>query len=101
MNKLATRIVTELGEALRTFGTYSFDDKGASEVMGISELVTELKKLPVQEVAVVLFEVANSKKHKGRGLQVAMHIVLDLQDWDELFEIPGIDSLLEGELPQG
>lgn len=95
---LAARIINELGVALKQFGTYAFDDKGPHEVMGF-EMTAELRKLPAAEAAAVLTMVATSKKYKGRGLQVASCIVCDLQDWDELFEQPGIDNLLDGELP--
>jgi hypothetical protein len=97
---LSTRIIKELGEALKMFGSYTFDDKGPDEVMDIGGLVEELKKLTSNEASEVLFEVARAKNHKGRGLQVAMYLVLDLQDWDELFTISGIDDLLNGNLPK-
>lgn len=99
MNDLSISILGTLGTALKTFGTYAFDDKGPNEVMEISDCVDDLRKLTPTEAALVLIEVATSKKHKGRGLQVAMSIVLELQDWDDLFAIPGIDDILNGELP--
>lgn len=99
MNELSQQILEALKDALRQFGTYSFDDKGPNEVMDIDEFVEHLRVLPPTEAAMVLIEVATSKKHKGRGLQVAMCIVLELQDWDDLFAIPGIDDILNGDLP--
>lgn len=99
MKQLSTRMIQELGEALRMFGTYSFDDKGSNEVMNTNKLVAELKKLSAAEAAEVLFEVAASKKHKGRGLKLACDLVVDLQDWDELFENTGVCDLLNGDPP--
>lgn len=99
MNELAQQIIEELGVALKEFGSYSFDDKGPNEVMDISALVAELRVLTPTDAAMTLIEVATCKKHKGRGLQVAMSLVTDLQDWDELFETPGIDDILNGDLP--
>ena len=97
MQTLSTRIIKELGESLKMFGSYTFDDKGPNEVMGIRELVEELRTLPATEAAAVLFEVAASKKHKGRGASVAETLICDMQDWDELFAIPGIDEILNGQ----
>ena len=99
MNKLSLRIMSDLSQALKDFGTYTFWDKGPHEVMAINELAEEVQALPPKEAAEVLIEVAQQKKHKGAGLQVAGAIVLELQEWDELFEIPGIDDILNGDLP--
>lgn len=99
MHDLSISIIGQLGLALKNFGTYSFDDKGPNEVMSIDDIVDDLRKLSPTDAAMVLIEVATSKKHKGRGLQVASTIVCDLQDWDDLFAIPGIDNILNDELP--
>lgn len=37
-------------EAKDQFGSYSYYDKGASEVMDVDALVRELKKLPIDEM---------------------------------------------------
>lgn len=99
MHTLATRILDELSEALEDFGTHSFDDKGAGEVMGTGELGYALRKLAPPDAAVVLLEVARDPRHKKRGLRVAEALVLELQDWEALFELPGIDDLMKGKLP--
>lgn len=100
MSDLAKRILEELGIALKQFGTYSFDDKGPNEVMDTNAFVEELRALSPTDAAMVLLDVAVSKKFKGRGLQVAMSLVTDLQDWDDLFAFPGIDDILNGDLPE-
>jgi hypothetical protein len=97
MHTLSTRIIKELGEALKMFGSYTFDDKGPQEVMGINELCEELRKLPAKEACDILVEVATCKKHKGRGLSVAMSIACDLQDWDELYANEVMGEILNGE----
>ena len=43
MNELTNECLTELGVALKRFGTYSFDDKGPGEVMDIDRLVGKLR----------------------------------------------------------
>jgi hypothetical protein len=99
MHQLALRAIDELGQALQDFGTYSFDDKGAGEVMDLGELEAALRRLVPAEAALVLTEVAKDIKHRRRGLKVAEELVLSLQDWDALFDEPGIDDLMNGELP--
>lgn len=99
MKPLSVRILKELGEALKmfgSFGSYTFDDKGADEVMGIPELVEALRKLSANKAAEVLLEVSGSKKHKGRGAYAAFTIACACQDWDELFAIRGIEDILDG-----
>lgn len=92
----STSILKDLGQALRRFGEYSFDDKGPSEVMDIESLVTQLRNLPAAKAGKILNEVASSNKYKGRGLSVAAQCVIDMQDWDDLFAVPGIDNIYTG-----
>jgi hypothetical protein len=104
MHTLATRILDELSEALADFGTHSFDDKGAGDVVDTDELGYALRKLAPAEAAAVLLEVARyghsrDTSNTRRALRVAEALVLSLQDWDALFEIPCIDGLMNGELP--
>ena len=93
------RVMKELGVALKQFGTYSFDDKGPNEVMDLNPFIDEFLKMPRKDAAEAIIEIASSKKYKGRGLTVAMHLVTEMQDCPELFEIAGIDDILNGDLP--
>ena len=93
MNELTNECLTELGVALKRFGTYSFDDKGPSEVMDIDRLVGKLRVMPVAEATTVLLELAASPEHKGRGNSLASTLVGELEDWDELFENPDIAEM--------
>lgn len=97
----AADILTELGTALKQFGTYSFDDKGAYEVMDIDAIAAQLREMTAANAAKVIIEVARSKKYKGRGLSVAETIVEQLDDWNELFDIGGITDLINGEYNTG
>ena len=99
MIPLAERILHDLKEALRQFGTYQFGDKGPSEVMDLYRLEQELRKCSPSMAAAVLVNVATSHKHGGRGLQVAEALACALDDWDDLFKEPGIDNIYNGELP--
>ena len=77
-----------ISEALKTFGTYSYEDKGANEVMDIPEIVGRIKELPDEEIVALLKEV--EKKHKNPH-QFLCAVVMSFQDWgdrfDKLFEI--------------
>lgn len=85
MEELSTLILSELGIALKQFGTYSFDDKGPSEVMDIPDLARKLRCLDSDVAAKIIIEVSKSKKYKGRGYTVAQTLVQYLENWDELF----------------
>jgi hypothetical protein len=91
---MTVRILDELGLALSRFGTYSFDDKGSHEVMSLYEIGTDLEKLPAEEAGMIILQVAKSKKYAGRGERVASDLLCGLQEWDELFEIPGVSDYL-------
>jgi hypothetical protein len=91
---LATECIKEIGVALKKFGTYSFDDKGPTEVMDVDVLVKKFRKLSAEEAGKAILELAESKEHDGRCEYLATTILCDLQDWDELFDIPGVADYL-------
>ena len=93
MNELTNECLTELGLALKQFGTYSFDDKGPHEVMDIDPLLSKFRVLPATEAARVLVELSESHEHSGRGNYLASALVGEMEDWDELFEQPGIEEI--------
>jgi hypothetical protein len=94
MHPVTEECLEKMTEALKRFGTYSYDDKGPNEVMDIPNLVAQIRALPVEEAGEVLLEIANSPTKKLRGAPLASAILMDLQDWDELFEIPEVADLL-------
>jgi hypothetical protein len=93
MTELTNECLTELGVALKRFGTYSFDDKGPYEVMDIDPLLRKLRVMPVAEATAVLLELAASREHEGRGNSLAHALVGELEDWDELFAHPAIAEM--------
>ena len=93
MNELTNECLTELGVALKRFGTYSFDDKGPGEVMDIDRLVGKLRVMPVAEATSVLLELASCNEYDGRSNELACELAAELDDWDELFENPGIAEM--------
>ncbi len=93
MNELTKECLTELGVALKQFGTYSFDDKGPYEVMDVESLARKLRVMPVAEATTVLLELAASPEHKGRGNSLASTLVGELDDWEELLDHPDIAEM--------
>jgi hypothetical protein len=93
MNELTNECLAELGWALKRFGTYSFDDKGPSEVMDIDRWVEKLRGMPVAEATTVLLELASCNEYDGRSNELARALVGELEDWDELFENPDIAEM--------
>lgn len=83
---LVERCLSELGQALKRFGTYSFDDKGPVEVMDLEELIDEIRQLPVEDAVAVLQTLDASEEYEGRASTLASELIAGMQDWDELFE---------------
>jgi hypothetical protein len=90
MNELTKDCLTELEVALKLFGTYVFDDKGPCEVLDIDSMSLKFRTLPAILAAEILLELLESPDHEGRGRDLASAIVYKMDDWDELFDQPGI-----------
>lgn len=87
-------ILAKLNEALKKFGTYSFDDKGADEIMDIASINGKLRKLSPEKAGLILKEVINSSNKRGKAL--AECLVSDLDDMPEkwfntLLEVSGAE----------
>lgn len=76
-------IIKAIKEALKRFGTYSYFDKGCSEVMDVYGIVTQLNELPVEECKKILVEVWNSKSVGNAGKKFVGEAVVGMQDVDE------------------
>jgi len=93
MNKLTKECLAELGLALKRFGTYQYDDKGAHEVMNLEPLISKLQELSAIEAAEVLQEIAASPKYDNRGSSLTETLLAYMEDWEELWAQPGIEDL--------
>ncbi len=91
---LVKECLEDIGIALKSFGTYSFDDKGPTEVMDVDSIVEKFRSLSVNEAGKAILALAQSKKHGGRGEYLASTILCEMQDWDDLFAIPGVENYL-------
>ncbi len=92
---LVKRCLDELGIALKQFGTYQFSDKGPNEVMDVYSLVKEFRALDPETAGLTICRLAKSKKYEGRPVCVASEILVEMQDWDELWEaVPEVSEYL-------
>jgi len=64
----AKEIMTEIDEALKQFGSYSYHDKGASEVMDIPAIVNKLELMTSEDIVKVLTEVKENHKDPDNAL---------------------------------
>ncbi len=92
MNKLTKECLSELGLALKRFGTYQYDDKGPHEVMELEPLIAKFQELSAIKAAEVLLEIAASPKYDNRGSYLAQTLLSFMEDWEELWAQPGIED---------
>lgn len=82
------KIKQDIKLALKSFGEYTFFDKGARETMDIDFYIEEFKKMETAQSAKILLEVA--KTDAGRlfvsNILVACQDVPELDDWYEKSE---------------
>lgn len=75
-NPFSQKLLNELKQSLKEFGTYSFDDKGPNEVMDVSSLVREYKILSLAEK----MQVSKDLKSNFRANEVLITILSDLDE---------------------
>ena len=76
----------DVGEALRLFGAYSFDDKGPHEVMGVSEIIEKFLAMDPVDADETLQELAIQPDYEGRCEHLVSAILIDMQEWDEFWD---------------
>ncbi len=85
-NKLAIDIINDLDNALKKFGIYTYEDKGADEVMNTIKWVEILNNLSIEDVAKTLTYILDNHKH---GLNLVESFIQECdhrEDFDDLFE---------------
>ena len=75
IHPLTKEIRTKIREAIKEFGTYSYEDKGPHDVMDVGELEDKLKKLPGAELKIVFNELGQTKL--GAIFTEAVYEILD------------------------
>jgi hypothetical protein len=86
-------ILKQLKAALKKFGEYSFDDKGASEVMDLDAICAELRHMPAKDAGEVLKQVEAGDKERGQALvdQLASNMEESPEEWfEEVLRVSGI-----------
>jgi len=92
------QILKLLDTALVQSGTILFDDKGPTEVMDVGAIATALQAMPAADAARVIRALARSKMNYQRGEQLALSILAELRNWDELVDAdPHIRRLMNQE----
>ena len=79
----AQEIDSELTAAIKRFGTYSYYDKGAREIMDLDVIVSRLKDTDDVEYVLSVLRQLDKKK---RNDCLMTDLVCSLDDWSELFE---------------
>ena len=79
----AIDIMDRIDNAVEKFGSYTFDDKGAWEVMSISSIKKELAGKPAEEIASILSEVLDNYSNKHRASETVSCIISELDDMPE------------------
>ena len=79
----AIDIMNRIDNAIEKFGSYTFDDKGAFEVMSIYSIKKELAGKPTEEIAGILSEVLDKYSNKYRAEETVSCIISSLDDMPE------------------
>ena len=79
----AIDIMDRIDNAVEKFGSYTFDDKGAWEVMSISSIKKELAGKSAEEIASILSEVLDNYSNKHRASETVSCIISELDDMPE------------------
>jgi len=90
--ELVKHCLAAIKEAVRQFGSYTYDDKGPREVMEVEEFVHKFRTLDPVIAGNTLLHLA---KRNGRAEMLVSDILCNLQEWDELFEaVPDVGDYL-------
>ena len=79
LHPVSVKIISAINVALKQFGSYTYHDKGASEVMDIPELVREIKTLTFDEILQVIAEV----EREADAAPALQAIVGSMDDWQD------------------
>lgn len=86
MTVLADECMHALKIALKKFGEYNFFDKGPQEVMNIDELAARFRTVSPDHAVDTFKDILKDKEY---GKRLTSAILLELQDWDELWDKHG------------
>ena len=91
LHPIAEAMIEDISIALRRFGEYTYCDKGPREVMDLDHWVDRIHELPVDLAQKILLQVAANSRS---GEQLVSDILIQSQEWDELFENEELAELM-------
>jgi hypothetical protein len=83
----------EIREAIDNFGRYTYEDKGVGEVILVTPMINRFKAVPSASAAKVLLALHERRDHDDLFHQFARDLLSYMEDWDGLFEEPGITDI--------
>lgn len=83
---LGQKILNELDEAIEKFGIYSYQDKGASEIINLEPLEEELNSLSTQEVIDVLKYLLDNHQDSKRLVEELISSLDQREDFDDILD---------------
>ena len=86
---IGNELIEDLKYALERFGTYSYHDKGADEVMDINSWMKKLDKLTIKELGTTLSYVLDNHKDSGNLIEciIGSSDHREENDFDELLDM--------------
>jgi len=92
----ADSIVKDVREAIDMFGRYTFEDKGAGEVMDVAAIVRYVRGLDAEAARDLLVAVATQPVERDLCVRLVEAVMSDLQDVpDEFWEVLIAHPVLE------
>jgi hypothetical protein len=86
IDRLTSRCLIAIEEAVQKFGMHKFAERSAAEVMDLDALETELRAFAADDAIAVLQGIIEGDPERGPA--VVSGLVYGLQDWDALWEPP-------------
>jgi hypothetical protein len=90
----AKECIAKIRQAIKTFGTYSYDDKGPGEVMDMPAIIKAMEDMTGKQIADVLADIRS--KYKANGERFIGEVMVDLQgrsDIEDMYEDERISDL--------
>lgn len=92
--EIGNKLIKDLKSALKRFGTYSYYDKGADEVMDINGWMKKLDKLTVKELGTTLSYVLDNHKDSGNLVECIISCS-DHREENDFGELLNMDKRFE------
>lgn len=81
IDKFVAFAIKEINTAIKEFGTYSWEDKYADELVDMDQLLTEIKKFSPEDFVTALQEILKQSPLYGKNLVAT--IITSVDNWDQ------------------